>query len=128
MNEKILIIDDEADFANLLASRLRLGGYEVFCYAQGNSAYDTSRRTSPDLILLDIDLPDISGFEVYKRMRAEKEVKKIPIVFFSALHEKENYCRNELNAEGFLKKPCGSELILRTIQETLAKADQAASR
>ncbi len=115
MKGKILIIDDEVDFANLLARRLRLDGYEAACYDRGDSAFNTSRKTLPDLIIMDIDLPDISGLEVYKHMRSDKEAKRIPIVFLSALHEKESHCLHILKADRFLQKTCDSTLILQTI-------------
>ncbi len=122
MKGKILIIDDETDFSKLLARRLRIYGYEVFCYDQGNSAFDTTRRIMPDIILMDISLPDISGLDIYQRIRADEVLKKIPIIFLSALHEKENYCLHVLKADGFLKKPCDSAFILRTIERCMGQS------
>jgi DNA-binding response OmpR family regulator len=122
MKGKILIIDDEVDYAELLAWRLRRDGYEVLHCECGNKVLDTSRRTSPNLILMDIGLPDISGLEVYSRIRTDDKVKRIPIVFLSALHEKERHCLHVLKAEAFLKKPCDAALILGTIENVLATA------
>lgn len=120
MKAKILIIDDEVDYSTLLSRRLRLDGYDVACYDRGEGALETIRRILPDLILLDINLPNISGFEVYNRIKSDEELKGIPIIFLSALHEKEEYCLHFLKADGFLKKPCDSSLILRTITFVLA--------
>ena len=121
MKKKILIIDDETDFTNLLAWALRFSGYEVVCCDRGDMAFDSICRTVPDLIMLDINLPDISGLEVYNRIRANREVKQIPIVFLSALHERESYCTYFLKADGFLKKPCDKKIILETIEKILKK-------
>lgn len=119
MKGKILIVDDEVDYATLLSRRLRFDGYEVSCYDRGEEALETIRRILPDLILLDINLPNISGFEVYNRIKSDEALKEIPIIFLSALHEKEDHCLHFLKADGFLKKPCDSALILRTIRNTL---------
>lgn len=122
---KILIIDDEIDFNRLLAKIVQISGYESFCYYQGESAVDTTRKTRPDLILLDINLPDVSGLEVYQRLKTNEETGQIPIVFVSALHDQENYCLYVLHAQGFIKKSSGARVILNTIDKTLSGSMQA---
>lgn len=118
---KILLIDDEADISTLLSKRIRKAGYEVVCHYEGLNAFDMVRTTRPDLILLDIRLPEISGMEIYKTLRGDNELKKIPIIFLSALHEEEALCI-QAGAEGFIRKPSDSSVMLETIQRALRTA------
>ena len=117
--KKVLIIDDEVDFANLLARRIRLDGHDALCYYQGENAVDTANEIQPDLILLDISLPDISGLEVYEHLKGHENTKSIPVVFLSAFPDREDYCLYTLKADGFLKKPCDSALILKMIRSII---------
>lgn len=116
---KIMLIDDEVDFATLLSRRIQMAGYEVVCHYQGANAVETVRLVKPDLILLDINLPGISGMEIYKMLKVEDEIKTIPIVFISAMHDKENYCLYDLKAQGFLKKTSDTRLMLQLIEKVL---------
>ena len=104
-----MIIDDEEDVAHLAARRIRSWGHEVVCLYEGNAALEAVRRERPSLILLDIRLPDVSGLDVYRRIRGETCLSFIPIVFFSAHGSQEEYCLKELGAEGFIRKPYDPE-------------------
>jgi len=116
---KILIIDDERDVAHLTAKRIRANGYEVECFFEGTGAIDIIRQKQPDLILLDIWLPGVSGIELFKILRQDKKLKSIPIVFFSADPSKESLSLQELGAEGFVKKPYNPVELLRIIRLAL---------
>jgi CheY-like chemotaxis protein len=108
-SKKIMIVDDEEDVAHLAARRIRSWGHQVVCLYEGGSVLDAVFREKPALILLDIRLPDVSGTDVYRRIRGEKSLKSIPIVFFSAHSSQEDYCLKELGAQGFIRKPYDPE-------------------
>ncbi len=117
---KIMLIDDEIDLANLTAKRLKVWGFEVSLYHDGNGAMEKIVEFLPDLILLDIRLPHITGVEIFKAMSADDKLKNIPVVFFSASLGDERYCLDDLKAHGFVKKPYNAEQLLTTIKGLLA--------
>lgn len=84
MGKKILIVDDEPDIVKIVAFRLKKCNYDVFCAFDGNEALQLINKIKPDLILLDILLPDINGYELCKTLRRSGEFKTIPIIFLTA--------------------------------------------
>ncbi|MBI4410904.1 MAG: response regulator [Deltaproteobacteria bacterium] len=116
---KIAIIDDERDLVRLTEKRLRAGGFEVASYMEGNGAYEFICREKPDLVLLDIWLPDVSGLEIFKRLRASRELKKIPVLFFSAHVSKKDDCVDKLGADGFIKKPYNPHELISLVKKAL---------
>lgn len=120
--KKILIIDDEEDIAKLAAKRLTHAGYEVKCYPRGEGACEEASRVKPDLILLDIRLPDISGLEVFDFLTCHSVNKNIPIVFFSANAGLKEECLKKKQARGFIKKPYDPESLIELVNSlTLGK-------
>lgn len=115
----ILIIDDEADIVQLVKKRVQANGYEVKSYGRGPGAIQTIQETSPDLLLLDLHLPQVSGVEIYKELRSQSGLKKIPVVFFSADSSQEEFCLKELGAEGFLTKPFDASELMDLIRMTI---------
>src|SRR5690242_19648864 len=87
MSERILIVDDEPDLVELLDYNLRNAGYTVVTARDGASALAEVRRQRPDLILLDLMLPDIPGTEVCRRLRKDQGSEAIPIVMITARGE-----------------------------------------
>lgn len=116
---KILIIDDERDITTLTAKRIRAAGYDVDCHFEGKNALDAIRSLSPDLVLLDLKLPDVSGIDIFRDVQSDPTLKTIPIIFISAMHKEEEYCLNVLKAKGFIAKPYDSKVLLNTIRTTL---------
>lgn len=117
---KILIIDDEVDLTTLIAKRIRSAGYDVSCHFDGKDAIKTIKYEVPDLILLDLKLPDISGIDLYKTLKKEPDLKNIPVIFISAMHKEKDYCLNVLGAQGFITKPYHAQTLLNSIQNLLA--------
>lgn len=115
----ILIIDDEEDISLLTAKRIRVAGYAVECYAHGEGAVEIVRKKRPRLILLDIKLPKISGIEIFKILKHDDELRRIPVIFISAMHEDCEYCLHDLGAQGFVPKPYDSQELLTIIDRIL---------
>jgi len=81
---KILIADDEKDIRELVAFTLKRAGYEVISTTNGEEAYQTATQIIPDLILLDVRMPRMTGYEVCKRIKSNPQTEGIPVVFLSA--------------------------------------------
>lgn len=88
--KKILIIDDDVDFSGLVSSSLeKTGKYEVHVENQGSSGVSAARAFKPDLILLDVVMPDLGGPEVAEQMKEDRDLARIPIVFLTSIVSEE---------------------------------------
>jgi len=83
MSKKILIVEDEKIMLELLQRKLTKEGYEILIARDGEEGLKTMKQKKPNLILLDIIMPKIGGFEVMEEMNKDKELKKIPVIIFS---------------------------------------------
>ena len=94
-SEVILIVDDAPDNLLVLFSYLEEQGYRILLAEDGETALQIAKTKAPDLILLDVLMPDIDGFEACRRLKAEASTKEIPVIFLTALSEKVNIrCRD----------------------------------
>ena len=114
-NARILVVDDQEDNVRLLAELLSLHGYSVETVFSGQAALDSVERSAPDLILLDVVMPGMSGLQVLRRLRADTRHAMLPIVLVTALDpEVERLHGLESGADDFLSKPInGPELLAR---------------
>lgn len=112
---KVLVVDDTEPNLRLLRALLTGAGYEVITAAGGTEGIAVATRENPDLILLDIMMPDLTGFEVCQRLRATQGTRQTPIVFLTALHEMEDHVRAvDVGGDDVLTKPINKlELLLR---------------
>lgn len=122
MKPKILVIDDEPDAVDLVAFNLREAGYEVVTGADGNEALKKAREHVPDLIVLDLMLPEVDGLEVCKILRRDPAVSHVPIIMLTAkAAEIDRVLGLELGADDYVTKPFSPrELVLR-IKKMLAR-------
>ncbi|HHH30439.1 MAG TPA: response regulator transcription factor [Polyangiaceae bacterium] len=123
MSERILIVDDEPDILELLEYNLRQAGYEVVTAADGETAFEEVARSKPDLVLLDLMLPDISGTEICRRLRKDTATEDIPIMMITARSEEiDRVVGFELGADDYVTKPFSPrELVLR-VQAVLRRS------
>jgi diguanylate cyclase (GGDEF)-like protein/PAS domain S-box-containing protein len=118
--EEIMVIDDTSIVLSLLRDILLLEGFQVRTANSGQSALDSIKAKSPDLILLDIRMPGLDGFEVCRRLKGQEETREIPIIFISALTDLEEKIKGfGLGAVDFITKPFQREEILARIQTHL---------
>ncbi|MFX0071436.1 MAG: two-component system response regulator [Candidatus Hermodarchaeota archaeon] len=102
----ILIIDDDPSTINLISNYFGNKGYSYIDIPQGNQAIKLLKNTGPKLILLDILLPDISGYEVCKKIKTDQNLKNIPVYFITAVPEAEVHGKmSETKADGYFLKP-----------------------
>lgn len=103
--KKILIVEDDNFLRSLTAKRLEKEGYTVAVAVDGESALATAKDEKPDLILLDLLLPGLDGFAVLGKLKADADLKKVPVIVFSNLGQKEDIEKAKLlGAEQFLIK------------------------
>lgn len=116
----LLIIDDEEDLASMLSFRLNNVGFDTITANSGDNGIELAKKNKPDLILLDLMMPEVDGFEVSKRLKLDSATKHIPIIVFSALGNKNTKESIEkLGAAGFIEKPFEPELLISKINEFL---------
>jgi len=115
MNAKILVVDDEPDAVELVRFNLKNAGFEVSTADDGEEALRKAHAVLPDLILLDIMLPEISGVEVCKALRADPATASIPVIMLTAKAEEiDRVLGLEVGADDYVTKPFSPrELILR---------------
>ena len=115
MPPRILVVDDEPDILELTRLALTQDGFEVDVAATGNEALDQLRRARPDLVVLDLMLPDRPGTEICRAMRANPEQKDIPVIMLTARSDEvDRVVGFELGADDYVTKPYSPrELCLR---------------
>ncbi|MEP6622427.1 MAG: response regulator transcription factor [bacterium] len=113
--ERILVVDDEADIVALVAYHLAKSGYRVSTASSGHEALDAARRERPALIVLDLMLPGISGYEVLEQIRAGDTTRDIAVLMLTARREEPDRIQGlSLGADDYLTKPFSpQELVLR---------------
>lgn len=123
--KKILIIDDQVGFTRLVKLNLEFSGvYEVITENKGVNGFAKAKECMPDIILLDIAMPDMDGTKVLKQLKADEATKNIPVVFITALIKKEDILLPGGSIEGqpFLVKPIGRIALLECIEKTLGNS------
>ena len=119
---RVLVVDDNASNRDVLARRLGREGHQVATAVDGTSALDLCNRDDFDLILLDLIMPDISGYDVLQRLKAMERTRHIPVIVISALDELDSVVRCiEAGAEDYLSKPFDPVLLRSRIDSSLEK-------
>ena len=113
----ILVVDDEANIRRFLAYELTKKGYTVYEASNGKEALDLTREHHPDLITLDIQMPDISGFDVTSVLKNDNDTKDIPILILSVIEDKDKAFKLVVN--DYCTKPCEGEDIIRKVNRLL---------
>ena len=119
---KILIAEDERDIRDLVAFTLRFAGYEVFSAANGEEAVELAPQVNPDLILMDVRMPRMTGYEACRIMKLNPDLRGIPIVFLSAKGQENEIQQGlEAGAEEYLLKPFAPDQLTSHVKTILAK-------
>jgi len=117
---KILIIDDELDFNAILQTRLSANGYQVVTAKDGEEGLEKVESEKPDLIVLDIMMPKIDGFEVCSILKKNVRYQKIPIIFLSAMAQEADFKNGKAaGADAYIAKPFESAALTAKIEELL---------
>lgn len=120
-NRKILIVEDESRMARFIRLNLEHDGFQVFEAIRGREAVRKAREDFPDLILLDVMLPDIDGFEVLRRVREESDV---PVIMLTAKGEEDDRVRGlELGADDYVTKPFSPRELVSRVRAVLRRSE-----
>jgi PleD family two-component response regulator len=122
---KILIVEDDLDVADMLNAYFRVQGYEVFTVNWGEDGVRAATTSRPDLIILDIRLPDIDGYEVARRVRSDRKTGDIPIIFLTEKRDRADRLRGlELGADDYITKPFDVQELRLRVRNALKRASQ----
>lgn len=112
MKKKILVVDDEAHVLKIVKARLEANDYEVLTAYDGLSGIDKAVKFKPDLILLDLMMPVMDGYEACQRLKTDPNTKDIPVIVFSATSQPSVIERvNQIGATDFIEKPFDGDVL-----------------
>ena len=118
--KKILIVDDEADMRVMFSTRLEISNFEVIEAEDGEEGLEKAKKEKPDLIVLDLMLPKINGFEVCRMLKFDDNYKNIPIIVLSALSQQnEREKATQCGADAYFIKPFDLSLLVTKIESLL---------
>jgi len=116
--KKVLIVDDEESIITVLHRYVTNAGYDYMTASNGEEALEKISQEDPDLVLLDLMMPGLNGFETCRRIRANQKTKKLPVIIITALHsEADSADAKACGANAFLVKPVNTEELIRRIQQ-----------
>jgi DNA-binding response OmpR family regulator len=121
-DKKILVAEDEPDIRGLIVFSLQYAGFEVVEAVNGEDAVQKATKETPDLILLDVRMPKMTGYQACAALKAQASTKHIPVVFLSARGQEAEIKRGlELGAEEYILKPFAPDELYRRVQSILAR-------
>ena len=121
---RVLVVDDNMDLADSIATLLRLAGYEVRTAGTGPAGLEAARTYRPHVVLLDIGLPEMDGFEVARRIRQEHELKDIQLVALTGYGEEHHQrASSEAGFNQHLVKPVEAKRLLAILAELVPRRD-----
>ena len=127
MSKKIFIVEDELDFLSTLRERLEFEGYVVVTAVDGEEALRKIPEEEPDLILLDIMLPEMNGYQVCRELKGNPETEAIPVVMVTAKsQESDKFWAQETGADDYVTKPFEMEELLQKLQDNLREDKKTA--
>ena len=123
--KKILIVDDEPDVSLFLKTLFEDEGYAAVTAENGRVGFESARKNNPDMITLDVTMPEESGVRMYRDLKDDEVLKKIPVIIITGLGEPmKNFIstRRQVPApEGFISKPIDKDELLKAAREILAR-------
>jgi DNA-binding response OmpR family regulator len=118
--KRILIVEDESELVMALEIRLKEAGYEVLVAYHGSEGLEMARKEVPDLIVLDINLPNLDGYKVCSMLRLDPVCKQIPVIMLTARNQKSDEKHGfEVGANAYIIKPFDNRILVEKIHELL---------
>lgn len=122
---KILVVDDDSAVNELIKINLELAGYSVITAYDGNRGYALAKQEHPELIVLDVMMPETDGYTVAKRIRENPEIKDTPIIMLTALNMLQDKAKGfDIGVDDYLVKPFETEELLMRIKALLKRTDR----
>jgi two-component system alkaline phosphatase synthesis response regulator PhoP len=126
---RIILIEDEKDIVELVRYNFRKEGFDLASFASGREALEELRRNPPDLVLLDIMLPDLDGFEICKRLRSEDRLRSLPVIFLTAKGEElDRILGLEIGADDYVVKPFSPRELVARAKAVLRRQERSAEK
>ncbi|HOK46841.1 MAG TPA: response regulator, partial [Bryobacteraceae bacterium] len=122
MRHRIIIIEDEADIVEMVRYNFRKEGFEIESFSRGREGLERLRRNPPDLLLLDIMLPDEDGFSICRQLRADPRLKELPVIFLTARGEEiDRIVGLEIGADDYVVKPFSPRELIARVRAILRR-------
>ncbi len=122
---KILIVDDDSDNREILRARLQKGGYEILEAINGTSGLDAARTQNPDLVILDVMMPKMDGWQVCRALRDDPKTKALPVIMLTAKNQQIEEMRGwESGANEYVTKPIDYDEFMRILSKFFPIADE----
>ncbi len=122
MRKKVLVVEDNSDLLELLASQLRYARFQVATANNGIDGLKLARSFAPDIVLLDLVLPQLDGFAVCEHLRRDPQTARIPILLLTGLASEISRCAGfESGADDYVTKPATADVIVSKIRHWLSK-------
>ncbi|NPV84989.1 MAG: response regulator [Anaerolineae bacterium] len=124
-NARLLVVEDDADISNMLQLFFKNLGYNVDIATRGNDALEKTRQVMPHLIILDIMLPDIDGYEVCRQLRTNLRTSHIPVIFLTQKDERSDKLQGlELGADDYITKPFDIDELRLRVQNAISRSER----
>lgn len=124
-NQRILVVEDEAKIAQIVSAYLRRDGYQVLLASDGRKALDLARAELPDLIVLDLMLPEISGWDVCRELRRNPRTARVPIIMATAREDvSDRIVGLELGADDYVVKPYDAKELVARVHAVLRRVNE----
>lgn len=126
--KKILVVDDEADVTELVAYHLKAKGFTVETLNNPNGSIGLARTFLPDLVILDVMMPDLNGVQICRMLRADPKLKKVPVIFLTAKAEENDRIQGlETGADDYICKPFSTKELVLRVQSILRRLSEGGS-
>jgi two-component system phosphate regulon response regulator PhoB len=126
--KKILVVDDESDVTELLAYHLKSKGFSVETVNNPNSSVGLARTFLPDLVILDVMMPELNGIQICRMLRADPKLKRVPVIFLTAKAEEGDRIQGlETGADDYICKPFSTKEVVLRVQSILRRVSEGAS-
>ena len=124
MPKKVLVAEDDPDILKLVAARLRAAGYEVSTAPDGKEALRLIEQDKPDLAIVDLMLPEVTGWQVCQKLKTDTRFRDIRVIMLSALIEEEGEAGQLDQCDFLMSKPFNAEDLLAKVRELLEGSEQ----
>ena len=118
----ILVADDEEDLRELVSYRLSRSGYEVVEAVDGQEAFELATERTPDLMVLDVMMPRLDGYELTRRVREQDSLRSVPVILLTARSQETDVSRGfDVGADDYLKKPFNPDELVARVRAVLGR-------
>lgn len=126
--KKVLVVDDEVDFVDVLRTRLEANNFKVTVAYDGEEGLEKVKETNPDIIVLDVMMPKINGFDVCRKLKTDNNYKDIPIVMLTAKFQPNDIrFGSAMGANAYITKPFEPQVLLDKMRELLQKKNKGSN-